>query len=156
MNMDHSFTPTAHGKGPADAIGFMVKHRLRVLTRLRKAPFTTAQECVQALQAHYEQADLAATEASGAEHGVHRRVFEFVPSEVVAKIKCKIKTIRDTKKNHFYVGNPNLFDVLIMCYQGWVRASLGRDEQLVHACSASKGYGISVNGAHFQAQLQSR
>ena len=109
--MDHSFTPTAHGKGPADAIGFMVKHRLRVLTRLRKTPFQEASECVQALQMHYASADLTAVDASGAEHGIHRRVFEFVPREAVVKVPCHIRTIPQTKKNHFYVGNPDFISI---------------------------------------------
>ena len=78
---------------------------------MRKTPFQEASECVQALQMHYASADLTAVDASGAEHGIHRRVFEFVPREAVVKVPCLIRTIPQTKKNHFYVGNPDFISI---------------------------------------------
>jgi hypothetical protein len=107
--MDHTFSPTAHGKGPADSIGFWVKHWLTTLTRERTCPFTTSLACAAALRKHIESTTIVA-EDDDSIHKVHTRHVFHVAAEEIVETLCNIKPVKDTRRAHFY-GGSNAYEI---------------------------------------------
>ena len=117
--MDHSFSPTAHGKGPADSIGFWVKHWLSNFTRSTGRPFSTPLACVSALNSYLESQPVNERTASNPEHTIHYRHVSHVDAKDVIQRPCLLRTVPETRRHHFYavcpLDNEKLYQRLATC-----------------------------------------